>query len=292
MGPLTPYPAPLWKLLHFQFPMQCLPSDSDSVRSSIELLPTLYETLRREGLELQSLWWSPKQYGTGLVPEECRERRTSGNQQVFHRGDRSCVGELESLGQVRRSGSPGWGPYTIQMAEGMGHIEEGDQSPLFCIVPRKGRNTKRDGSWLRNRTWELKILDVPLQELRIQHCHSCGIGRSCGSALVPGLDTYICQKTKINKQKELENRNQTSVNEDIKINQIRFISRPPTKNKLKILVCTIFQNYKKLRIRTWYRNFCETLCGRETNQPTHAFQHYIKKLKKKNLLGDNECKTI
>lgn len=33
----------------FQFPTQCFPSDSDSVRSSIELLPTLYKTLRREG---------------------------------------------------------------------------------------------------------------------------------------------------------------------------------------------------------------------------------------------------
>ena len=62
---------------------------------------------------------------------------TAGHEQVFQRGDRHCIGGLESLGcagggaVVQAAGS-----YRVQKAEGMGHVEGGNQSPLFCIVPR------------------------------------------------------------------------------------------------------------------------------------------------------------
>ena len=45
----------------------------------------------------------------------------------------------------------------------MGHVEGGDQSPLFCIVPRRGRNKKRGGV---GSEIELKILS---QIQKVEH---------------------------------------------------------------------------------------------------------------------------
>lgn len=81
---------------------------------------------------------------------------TSGHLQLFHRGDRRCRGEVESLGQVRGSGSLGWGAHTIQIAEATEQIEGAVTKAHFAFI-RRGRNKK--GGWVSS---EVELKDLTL----------------------------------------------------------------------------------------------------------------------------------
>ena len=61
--------------------------------------------------------------------------------------------------------------------------------PWWNAYPREESTAK-----LHNESQDLEIhMELPLgcSRVRIQRCHSCGIGRSCGSHLIPGPGTSI-----------------------------------------------------------------------------------------------------
>lgn len=84
-----------------------------------------------------------------------KKEGTSRRQRVFHRGDKHCIGELESLGQVRGS-SPGSVCLQSPYSRGHGDIERVVTKAHFSVLsPMRGRNKK--GEWIGSEI-ELKNL--------------------------------------------------------------------------------------------------------------------------------------
>lgn len=84
--------------------------------------------------------------GTDLYWRRSKKEGTSRRQRVFHRGDQHCLGELESLGQVRGS-SPGSVCLQSPYSRGHGaHCTGVNQAHFSVLSPTRGRNKK--GEWI------------------------------------------------------------------------------------------------------------------------------------------------
>ena len=92
-----------------------------------------------------------------MVPEEFRGRRNPWASAGVSRRRQALYRRVGEFGAGVGGGAvvQAAGSYRVQKAEGIGHVEGGDQSPLFCIVRRRGRNKKGGGV---SSEIELKIL--------------------------------------------------------------------------------------------------------------------------------------